>query len=192
MDEWVDECVRMKMTIPSLDERKWSFSCKGRQTISYVKRMHNCHNYLTWTLKFETKLQDHIKDEMHSRMVQCAWSSNRTEWNVRIWKAENMQMHPYFCVQVLTTLRWHNVWTELWEQWLILAAWSLQQGTRSCCQVSIGWSAGYSDPLDRVGDCTTHKVSIWGERDKGVRQQPGVNVRFGILRGAKIKRQNAD
>lgn len=104
-----------------------------------------------WSLKQNFR----IKEDTHSRMVQCL-----------VQKTENMQMRPYLCVQVLTTLRWHSVWTELWEQWLILAAWSLQRGTRSCCRVSIGWSVGYSDPLDRVGDCTTHKVSIWGDRGK--------------------------
>lgn len=120
------------------------------------------------------KIIAHLRGEDTAGFSVDGWVGERvwikmTMLNVDLksWKHAN----AYVCVCVLTTLRWHNVWTEPWEQWWILAAWSLQQETRNCCQVSTGWSAGYSDPLDRGGDCTTHKVSIWGGRDDGVRQQ---------------------
>lgn len=62
---------------------------------------------------------------------------------------------------ILTTLRWHNVWTEPGERWWSPAAWSLPQGTRSCCRASTGWSAGCSDPSYTGAGCTTHRVSVW-------------------------------
>lgn len=124
---------------------------------------------MSWKFWNEASRSRQRWNAFHDGAICTIFRQNRIKWEYDCanLKAENMQMHSCLCVSVLTTLRWHNVWTELWEQWWILAAWSLQQGTRNYCQVSTGWSAGYSDPLDTGGGCTIHKVSVCGEQDNG-------------------------
>lgn len=112
---------------------------------------------------------------IHSGSRHMKLKQNRIKW-------ANLNL----CACLLTTLRWHNVWTEPWEQWWTLAAWSLQLGTRNCCQESTGWLASYVGLLYKGGDCTTHKVSTCGgwDRKNQMRKKAtksSVKVGFSIL-----------
>lgn len=160
-------------TPPQTNNFIWTFLCLPLVPVIFVSKCDNQEHYRNPEIRqthdlYRCTIQtvsSQLSCKIISTMKWFSWS--RSAHNICIeykWMCVCISRTEYFQLcWILTTLRWRNVWTKLWERWWTLAAWSLQQETRNCSRANTGWSAGDSVPLDRGEDCTTHKVSVWGD-----------------------------